>query len=74
MGIVVSTIHGAIKFHTPRGIGTIFLMYEPDKIGEGQKKLKEVSLEVMKGVLSCTDAKERIVVNDKYPEQMVIIR
>ncbi|GKC10572.1 reverse transcriptase domain-containing protein [Tanacetum coccineum] len=27
MGIVVSTVHGAIKFHTPRGIGTIFLGY-----------------------------------------------
>ncbi|GKB66066.1 reverse transcriptase domain-containing protein [Tanacetum coccineum] len=25
MGIVVSTIHEAIKFHTPRGIGTLFL-------------------------------------------------
>ncbi|GKA90624.1 hypothetical protein Tco_0812494 [Tanacetum coccineum] len=25
MGIVVSTIHGAIKFHTPKGIGTLLL-------------------------------------------------
>ncbi|GKC90452.1 hypothetical protein Tco_1151101 [Tanacetum coccineum] len=28
----------------------------------------------MKGVLSCVDTKERIVVNDKYPKQMVVIR
>ncbi|GKG03355.1 hypothetical protein Tco_0310991, partial [Tanacetum coccineum] len=28
MGIVVSTIHGAIKFHTTRGISTVFSMYE----------------------------------------------
>nr|GEV49333.1 reverse transcriptase domain-containing protein [Tanacetum cinerariifolium] len=39
----------AIEFHTPRGIGTLFSTYEPEKIGEGQKKLKEVSLEVIKG-------------------------
>nr|GEY15640.1 hypothetical protein [Tanacetum cinerariifolium]GEY41765.1 hypothetical protein [Tanacetum cinerariifolium] len=31
MGIVVSTIHEAIKFHTPRVIGIVFSMYEPDK-------------------------------------------
>ncbi|GJZ49177.1 hypothetical protein Tco_0603367 [Tanacetum coccineum] len=73
MGIVVSTIHMAIKFHTPRGIGTIFSTYEPDKIGEGHKKLKEASLTVAKGILSCVDAEERIVLKDKYPEQTIII-
>ncbi|GJX06006.1 reverse transcriptase domain-containing protein [Tanacetum coccineum] len=31
MGIVVSTIHGAIKFHTTEGIGTVFSTYESDK-------------------------------------------
>nr|GEV58541.1 hypothetical protein [Tanacetum cinerariifolium] len=44
MGIVVSTIHGSIKFHTPRGIGTVFSTYEPDKIREGQKTLRESPL------------------------------
>ncbi|GJZ47999.1 reverse transcriptase domain-containing protein [Tanacetum coccineum] len=73
MGIVVSTIHGAIKFHTPRGIGTVFSTYEPDKVGERVKKFKEVSLEEVKGILSCTNAEEKIIVNSKYPEQMVII-
>nr|GEV59167.1 hypothetical protein [Tanacetum cinerariifolium] len=43
MGIVVSTIHEAIKFHTPRGIGTVFSTYEPDKVGKGPKKLREAS-------------------------------
>nr|GEU91844.1 hypothetical protein [Tanacetum cinerariifolium] len=74
IGIVVSTIHGSIKFHTPRGIGTVFSTYEPDKICEGQKKLRESPLEVTKGVLSSADTKERIVVNGKYLEWMVIIR
>ncbi|GJR12997.1 reverse transcriptase domain-containing protein [Tanacetum coccineum] len=41
MGIVVSIIHRAKKFHTPRGVGTIFSTYEPNKIEEGQKKLKK---------------------------------
>nr|GEW13667.1 reverse transcriptase domain-containing protein [Tanacetum cinerariifolium] len=35
MSIVVSKIYEAIKFYTPRGIGTVFLTYEPDKIEEG---------------------------------------
>ncbi|GKC86820.1 reverse transcriptase domain-containing protein [Tanacetum coccineum] len=41
MGIVVSTIHGAIKFHTTEGIGTIFSTYESDKLKEGMKKIRE---------------------------------
>ncbi|GKB62385.1 hypothetical protein Tco_0918571 [Tanacetum coccineum] len=45
MGIVVSTIHRAIKFHTPRAVDTVFSTYELDKIEEGLKKLKEASLE-----------------------------
>ncbi|GKC38826.1 hypothetical protein Tco_1051210, partial [Tanacetum coccineum] len=73
MGIVVSMIHDAIKFHTLRKIGTILSIYEPDKVGEGHKKLRETSTEVTKGVLSCTDAEERIIINDKYPKHMVII-
>ncbi|GJV94061.1 hypothetical protein Tco_1578361 [Tanacetum coccineum] len=32
MGIAVSTIHGAIKFHTAKGIRTVFSTQESDKI------------------------------------------
>ncbi|GJX60549.1 reverse transcriptase domain-containing protein [Tanacetum coccineum] len=32
MGIMVSTIHGAIKLHTTEGISTIFLSYESNKV------------------------------------------
>nr|GEW28159.1 hypothetical protein [Tanacetum cinerariifolium] len=32
IGIVVSTIHGAIKFYTIEGVGTVFLTYESDKV------------------------------------------
>ncbi|GJU88201.1 hypothetical protein Tco_1300624 [Tanacetum coccineum] len=71
MGIVVSTIHKAIKFYTPSGIDTI--LYEPNTTEERQKKLKETPSEDVKGVLSCVDAEERIVVNDKYLKQMVVI-
>ncbi|GJY27792.1 hypothetical protein Tco_0403559 [Tanacetum coccineum] len=38
MGIIVSTIHEAIKFHTAKGIRTLFSTYESDKIKEGMKK------------------------------------
>ncbi|GKB45872.1 hypothetical protein Tco_0896625, partial [Tanacetum coccineum] len=64
-------IHAVIKFHTPCGIGTVFSTYETNKVEEGQKKVKEATLEVTKDVLSYVDAKERIVVNDKHPEQTV---
>ncbi|GJW46143.1 hypothetical protein Tco_0077789, partial [Tanacetum coccineum] len=40
---------------------------------EGQKNVKETVPEVTKDVLSCVDAKERVVVNDKHPEQTVVV-
>nr|GEW61906.1 hypothetical protein [Tanacetum cinerariifolium] len=39
MEIVVSTIHVAIKFHTTRGIVTVFLEHESDKVRKGINKL-----------------------------------
>ncbi|GKA53749.1 reverse transcriptase domain-containing protein [Tanacetum coccineum] len=73
MGIVVSTIHRAIKFHIPSGIGTIFLTYEPNTAEERQKKLKEILLKVEKGFLNCADAEGRIFVNNKYLKQTIVI-
>ncbi|GJX48842.1 hypothetical protein Tco_0274032 [Tanacetum coccineum] len=44
MEIMVSTIHGAIKFHTTRGIDTVFSTHKSDKVREGmQKSLSESS-------------------------------
>nr|GFB77308.1 reverse transcriptase domain-containing protein [Tanacetum cinerariifolium] len=74
MGIVVFIIHAAIKFHTPSGIGIVLLTYEPNKVEAGQKKVKETIPKVTKDFLSCVDAKERIIVNEKYHEQTVVIR
>ncbi|GJW85390.1 hypothetical protein Tco_0158535 [Tanacetum coccineum] len=65
MGIVVSTIHRAIKFHTPRGIGTVFSTNEPYKIEEGKKKLKEAPPKASNGVLRCADTEEKIEVKDQ---------
>ncbi|GJW31262.1 reverse transcriptase domain-containing protein [Tanacetum coccineum] len=48
MGIVVFTIHATIKFNT-------------NKVKEGQKKIKETILEAKRDVLSCVDAKEKVV-------------
>ncbi|GJS19239.1 reverse transcriptase domain-containing protein [Tanacetum coccineum] len=38
-----------------------------------KKKLKETLPETEKGVLSCVNIEERIVVNDKHPEQTIVI-
>ncbi|GKB35380.1 hypothetical protein Tco_0880322, partial [Tanacetum coccineum] len=73
MEIVVSTIYEAIKFHTTRGIDTVFLTHESDKVREGMQKVREIPLASEKGVFSCTTAKEKVVVNNKYPEQTVAI-
>ncbi|GJR25969.1 hypothetical protein Tco_1102201 [Tanacetum coccineum] len=73
MGIVVSIIHATIKFHTPYRIDTVPSSYESNKIKEGEKKIKETILEAKKDVLICVDAEEKVVVNDKYPEQTVTI-
>ncbi|GJU30916.1 reverse transcriptase domain-containing protein [Tanacetum coccineum] len=73
MGIVVSTIYGAIKFHTPKGIGTVFSTRDSYKTGEEQEKLKETSQKDTNDIISCVDAEERIVINDKYREQTIAI-
>nr|GEW36178.1 reverse transcriptase domain-containing protein [Tanacetum cinerariifolium] len=65
MGIVVSTVHGAIKFHTPNGIGIVLSTYEPPDKDKGKKKSKATCLETMKNVHSCVDVEERIIVNTK---------
>ncbi|GJX12441.1 hypothetical protein Tco_0204199 [Tanacetum coccineum] len=74
MGIVVSTIHEAIKFHTAKGTRIVFPTHESDKIKEGMKKVRETSPKSTKGILSCTKAEEKVVINDRYPEQTVTIR
>ncbi|GJW25231.1 hypothetical protein Tco_0039042 [Tanacetum coccineum] len=71
--IVLSTIHAAIKFHTPCGIGNVFSTYEPNKVEEEQKKVKETISEATQDVLSCVDAKERIIVNDNHLKQTFVI-
>ncbi|GKB91805.1 hypothetical protein Tco_0964077, partial [Tanacetum coccineum] len=73
MGIVVSTIHGAIKFHTPKGIGTVLSTYEPPERDKRKKKSKTTCSEIAKNVLNYGDAEERIIFNTKYPEQTVAI-
>ncbi|GJW29211.1 hypothetical protein Tco_0046086 [Tanacetum coccineum] len=70
MGIVVSTIHGAIKFHTEKGIGTVVLT---DEANERTKRAKKIPSTSKERVLSCVNAEEKFIVNDKYPDQTVTI-
>ncbi|GJZ53921.1 hypothetical protein Tco_0608806 [Tanacetum coccineum] len=73
MGIVVSTIHGAIKFHATEEIGTVFSTYESDKVKEGVKKIRETPPSSEKWIFSCTTVEEKMVINNKYLEQTVTI-
>ncbi|GJV16597.1 reverse transcriptase domain-containing protein [Tanacetum coccineum] len=61
------------KIHTRCGIDTVFSSYEPNKVEEGHKKVKETNPEVTKDVLSCVDTDERIIYNDKHSKQTVVI-
>ncbi|GJX27180.1 hypothetical protein Tco_0233476 [Tanacetum coccineum] len=70
MGIVVSTIHEAIKFHTKKGVGTVLSVGEAEDETKKARRTLAISKE---RIPSCDDTEEKIVVNDKYPEQMVTI-
>nr|GEX17731.1 hypothetical protein [Tanacetum cinerariifolium] len=74
MGIVVSTIHGAIKFHTHRGIGTVLSQYNPHRSEEKQIITNEEHQEDAKDIHSCVVAQEMIVVSAQYPEQTIVKR
>ncbi|GKD18556.1 hypothetical protein Tco_1207714, partial [Tanacetum coccineum] len=63
----------AIKFQTPKGIGTVLSTYKPPERDERKKKPKATCSEIAKNVLSCGDNEERIIVNTKYPEQTIAI-
>ncbi|GJV59986.1 hypothetical protein Tco_1466086 [Tanacetum coccineum] len=73
LGNLVKSPSSNVSHPLPRGIGTILSSYEPNKVEEVQKKIKESVLVAMKGMLSCTGAEERIVVNNQYLEQTVVI-
>ncbi|GKC77635.1 hypothetical protein Tco_1128409, partial [Tanacetum coccineum] len=70
MGIVVSTIYKAIKFHTKKGIETVFFTNEAD---EGAKRAKKIPATSKERILSCANTEEQIIVIDKYLDQMVTI-
>ncbi|GKB81795.1 reverse transcriptase domain-containing protein [Tanacetum coccineum] len=73
IGIVVSTVHRAIKFHTPRGIGTIFSKYNSHKPKEEEDGPTNKYQGNEKNILSCIDTEKRMVINNKYPEQKITI-
>ncbi|GJW19804.1 reverse transcriptase domain-containing protein [Tanacetum coccineum] len=60
----------AIKFHTKKGVGTVLSVGEA---GEETKKARRTLTTNKERIPSCDDTEEKIIVNDKYPEQMVTI-
>ncbi|GJR93599.1 reverse transcriptase domain-containing protein [Tanacetum coccineum] len=70
MGIVVSMIHGAIKLHTEKGIRAVFSM---DEVDEGTKRVRRIPAINEERILSCVNAEEKIIVNDKYLDKRTIM-
>ncbi|GKC32016.1 hypothetical protein Tco_1039310 [Tanacetum coccineum] len=70
IGIVVLKIHEAIKFHTKKGIEAVLLVDEAD---EGTKRARKITATNEERVLSCVNSEEKIIINDKYPDQTVTI-
>ncbi|GJV89169.1 hypothetical protein Tco_1533107 [Tanacetum coccineum] len=70
MGVVVSKIHGAIKFHTKKGVRTVLSIREADEETKRARRTLTISKE---RISSCDDTEEKVLVNDKYPKQMVTI-
>ncbi|GKE21167.1 reverse transcriptase domain-containing protein, partial [Tanacetum coccineum] len=56
------TIHGAIKFYTKKGVGTVLSVGEA---GEETKKARRTLTISKERIPSCDDTEEKIVVNDK---------
>ncbi|GJW66716.1 putative reverse transcriptase domain, ribonuclease H-like domain protein [Tanacetum coccineum] len=73
IGIVVSTVHGAIKFHMPNGVGTIFSEHNSQRLMEEEGNSTNNGQGDAKDILSCIDIEEKIVIDDEYPEQKVTI-
>ncbi|GKB25677.1 hypothetical protein Tco_0865078 [Tanacetum coccineum] len=63
IGIVVSTIHGAIKFHIKKGVRTVLSIGEAGD--ETKKAIRTITISKER-IPSCDDTKEKIVVNDKH--------
>ncbi|GKA93483.1 reverse transcriptase domain-containing protein [Tanacetum coccineum] len=57
-------------FHTKKGVGTILSVGEA---GEETKKARRTLTISKERIPSCDDTEEKIIVNDKYPKQMVTI-
>ncbi|GJZ76883.1 reverse transcriptase domain-containing protein [Tanacetum coccineum] len=70
MGILVSTIHEAIKFHTEKGIKTVLSI---DEANEGTRRARKIPTTSKERVLNCINVEEKIIINDKYLDQTVTI-
>nr|GEU37340.1 hypothetical protein [Tanacetum cinerariifolium] len=73
IGIVVSIVHGAIKFHTPNGVGIIFLEHNSQRSREEEGNSTNNGQGNAKNILSCIDTEEKTVIDDEYPEQKITI-
>nr|GEU33524.1 putative reverse transcriptase domain, ribonuclease H-like domain protein [Tanacetum cinerariifolium] len=61
------------KFHTPKGISTLFSGNNQQRPTKEQRIASEARQVDEEDILSCIDAEEKIVVNDQYPKQTITI-
>nr|GEU34302.1 reverse transcriptase domain-containing protein [Tanacetum cinerariifolium] len=74
MVIMVSTIYEAIKFYTPKGIGTLLSKYSSQGPTKEQRIASEAQQADKEDIISCVDVEEKIMVNDQYLKQTITIR
>ncbi|GJS14873.1 reverse transcriptase domain-containing protein [Tanacetum coccineum] len=74
MGIIVSIVHGAIKFHTPNGIGTIFSEHNSERSMEEKGNSTNNDQGDAKDILSCIDTEEKITTTHitRVPRTLII--
>ncbi|XP_071739377.1 uncharacterized protein [Rutidosis leptorrhynchoides] len=73
MGIVVSTVHQLVKFHTNHGIATLPLTYDQAKV---IMTIKETAANPEKAILETKEEnlhEEKLSINPFFPEQQVTI-
>ena len=73
MGIVVSTVHEAVKFQTAYGVGTIFSSYNEGEMQGVKKKAKEGPQEFPRDTSNHMETEEQMVINESHPEQKVTL-
>ncbi|XP_071688391.1 uncharacterized protein [Rutidosis leptorrhynchoides] len=73
MGIIVSTVHQMVKFHTHEGIGTLASTYDRNKVIFAIKETMKEPTECVPGASEEDPQVEKISVNPMFQDQQISI-